>query len=90
MVIVRKEISGGKSTINADDIMLNIMQSKNELRKYHQYEKWKVIISSLKQNQQANSDGVTSSLLPNFIMMVMSFVHQPSHIEYIGSKNFGI
>lgn len=37
MLIVRREISGGKSTITTDDIMLNIMQSKEELRKYHQY-----------------------------------------------------
>lgn len=42
MLIVRKEISGGKSTITTDDIMLNIMQSKEELRKYHQYVNGKV------------------------------------------------
>lgn len=35
MLIIRKEISGGKSTITTDDILLNIMQSKDELRKYH-------------------------------------------------------
>ena len=36
MLIIRKEISGGKSTITTDDIMLNIMQSKEELLKYHE------------------------------------------------------
>lgn len=39
MLILRKEISGGKSTINTDDIMLNLMQSKEELCKYHEYQK---------------------------------------------------
>lgn len=36
MLVIRKEISGGKSTITTDDIMLNITQSKEELRKYHE------------------------------------------------------
>lgn len=36
MLIVRREISGGKSSIATDDIMLNLMQSKEELRKYHE------------------------------------------------------
>lgn len=36
MLIVRREISGGKSSITTDDIMLNLMQSKEELRKYHE------------------------------------------------------
>lgn len=36
MLIVRREISGGKSFISTDDIMLNLMQSKEELRKYHE------------------------------------------------------
>lgn len=36
MLIVRREISGGKSSIATDDIMLNLMQSKDELRKYHE------------------------------------------------------
>lgn len=36
MLIVRKEISGGKSTITTDDILLNIMQSRDEIRKYHE------------------------------------------------------
>lgn len=39
MLILRKEISGGKSTINTDDIILNLMQSKEELCKYHEYQK---------------------------------------------------
>lgn len=39
MLILRKEISGGKSTINTDDIMLNLMQSKEELCKCHEYQK---------------------------------------------------
>ena len=39
MLILRKEISVGKSTINTDDIMLNLMQSKEELCKYHEYQK---------------------------------------------------
>lgn len=34
MLIVRKEISGGKSKLTTDDILLNIMQSHEELRKY--------------------------------------------------------
>lgn len=37
MLIVRREISGGKSSISIDDIMLNLMQSKEELRKYHAF-----------------------------------------------------
>lgn len=37
MLIVRREISGGKSSISTDDIMLNLMQSKEELRKYHDF-----------------------------------------------------
>lgn len=37
MLIVRREISGGKSSISIDDIMLNLMQSKEELRKYHEF-----------------------------------------------------
>lgn len=37
MLIVRREISGGKSSISTDDIMLNLMQSKEELRKYHAF-----------------------------------------------------
>lgn len=37
MLIVRREISGGKSSITIDDIMLNLMQSKEELRKYHEF-----------------------------------------------------
>lgn len=37
MLIVRREISGGKSSISTDDIMLNLMQSKEELRKYHEF-----------------------------------------------------
>lgn len=36
MLIVRKEISGGKSTITTDDILLNLMQSSKELQKYHE------------------------------------------------------
>lgn len=36
MLIVRKEISGGKSSISTDDIMLNLMQNREELRKYHE------------------------------------------------------
>ena len=36
---VKKEISGGKSTITTDDILLNLMQSKEELCKYHEYQK---------------------------------------------------
>lgn len=36
MLIVRKEISGGKSSISTDDIMLNLMQSREELRKYYE------------------------------------------------------
>ena len=36
MLIVRREISGGKSSISTDDIMLNLMQNKEELRKYHE------------------------------------------------------
>lgn len=39
MLVVRREISGGKSTIIADDIMLNLMQSRNELLKYHEFQK---------------------------------------------------
>ena len=41
MLIVRREISGGKSSISTDDIMLNLMQSKEELRKYHEFLKTK-------------------------------------------------
>lgn len=41
MLIVRREISGGKSSISIDDIMLNLMQSKEELRKYHEFLKTK-------------------------------------------------
>lgn len=37
MLIVRREISGGKSSISTDDIMSNLMQSKEELRKYHEF-----------------------------------------------------
>lgn len=37
MVIVRKEMSGGKSKITTDDIMLNLMQSHKELQKYHDF-----------------------------------------------------
>ena len=37
MLIVRREISGGKSSISIDDIMLNLMQSKEELHKYHEF-----------------------------------------------------
>ena len=36
MLIVRKEISGGKSTITTDDILLNLMQSSKELQRYHE------------------------------------------------------
>lgn len=39
MLVVRREISGGKSTITADDIMLNLMQSRKELLKYHDFQK---------------------------------------------------
>lgn len=39
MLVVRREISGGKSTITADDIMLNLMQSREELLKYHEFQK---------------------------------------------------
>lgn len=42
MLIIRKEISGGKSSISTDDIMLNLMQSKDELRKYHDFLKTKL------------------------------------------------
>lgn len=41
MLIVRKEISGGKSYISTDDIMLNLMQNREELRKYHELLKTK-------------------------------------------------
>ena len=41
MLIVRKEISGGKSSISTDDIMLNLMQSREELCKYHEILKTK-------------------------------------------------
>ena len=41
MLIVRKEISGGKSSISTDDIMLNLMQNSEELRKYHELLKTK-------------------------------------------------
>lgn len=41
MLIVRREISGVKSSISTDDIMLNLMQSKEELRKYHEFLKTK-------------------------------------------------
>lgn len=37
MLIVRQEISGGKSSISTDDIMLNLMQNREELRKYHDF-----------------------------------------------------
>lgn len=43
MLIVRREISGGKSSISTDDIMLNLMQSREELRKYHEMLKVKTI-----------------------------------------------
>lgn len=46
MLIVRKEISGGKSTISADDIMLNLMQNREELRKFHDYLNKKVSMST--------------------------------------------
>lgn len=36
MLIVRKEISGGKSAITTDDIMLNLLQSRSELQKFHE------------------------------------------------------
>lgn len=36
MLIVRKEISGGKSTITTDDILLNLMQSSKELQRYYE------------------------------------------------------
>lgn len=36
MLIVRKEISGGKSTITTDDILLKLMQSSKELQRYHE------------------------------------------------------
>lgn len=36
MLIVRKEISGGKSAISTDDIMLNLLQSRSELQKFHE------------------------------------------------------
>lgn len=41
MLIVRKEISGGKSSISTDDILLNLMQNREELRKYHELLKTK-------------------------------------------------
>lgn len=41
MLIVRREISGVKSSISTDDIMLNLMQSKEELCKYHEFLKTK-------------------------------------------------
>lgn len=41
MLIIRKEISGGKSSISTDDIMLNLMQNREELRKYHELLKTK-------------------------------------------------
>lgn len=41
MLIVRKEISGGKSSISTDDIMLNLMQNREELRRYHEFLKTK-------------------------------------------------
>ena len=41
MLIVRKEISGGKSSISTDDIMLNLMQNREKLRKYHELLKTK-------------------------------------------------
>lgn len=43
MLIVRKEISGGKSSISIGDIMLNLMQSREELRKYHEFLKVKML-----------------------------------------------
>ena len=36
MLIVRKEISGGKSAISTDDIMLNLLHSRSELQKFHE------------------------------------------------------
>lgn len=39
MLIVRKEMSGGKSTITNEDILLNLMQSKEELQKYLEFVK---------------------------------------------------
>lgn len=39
MLIVRKEISGGKSLITKDDIILNLLQNRKELEKFHSYQK---------------------------------------------------
>ena len=36
MIIIRKELSGGKSSITYKDILLNIMQSESELQKYYE------------------------------------------------------
>lgn len=35
MIIIRKELSGTKSSITKEDILLNIMQSKSELEKFY-------------------------------------------------------
>ena len=35
MIIIRKELSGGRSPINGDDLLLNLMQSEIELQKFH-------------------------------------------------------
>lgn len=35
MIIIRKELSGGKSSITDKDILLNIMQSETELKKFY-------------------------------------------------------
>lgn len=35
MIIIRKELSGTKSSITKKDILLNIMQSKSELEKFY-------------------------------------------------------
>ena len=37
MLIVRKEISGGESKLTTDDIMVNIMQSREEFHKFHEF-----------------------------------------------------
>lgn len=36
MIIIRKELSGGKSSITSKDILLNIMQSEAELQKFYE------------------------------------------------------
>lgn len=35
MIIIRKELSGGRSTIDGNDLLLNLMQSEIELQKFH-------------------------------------------------------